>query len=57
MIVGILDKVHIVFDDEYGVAHRDKPVEDLDQFLHVFVVETDRRFVEEIGRPLDMLPV
>ena len=65
-VVGALDDVQIVLDDEHGVARVDKALQNLKELFHIVRVETRGRLVEDIdgaprgalrklGRELDAL--
>src|SRR3989344_5004149 len=48
-VIGALHHVEIVFDDDDRVAASHELLEYLDELLHILIVETDRRLVEEIN--------
>ena len=50
-VVGSADRVLVVLDDDEGVAQIPQSDEGLDEALVVPLVETDRRFVEDVEDP------
>jgi hypothetical protein len=46
-VVGALDDVEVVLDDEHGVALVDEAVEDVQELLDVAEVEAGGRLVED----------
>ena len=47
-VVGRLDRLLVVLDDEHGVAEIAQPVQRADQPLVVALVQADRRLVEHV---------
>src|SRR5205807_3514095 len=47
-VVGRLDHVEVVLDDQHGVAGVDQPVEHAEELLHIVEVQSSRRFVEDV---------
>src|ERR1051325_2782139 len=47
-VIGGLDDVEVVLDDEHGVAGRDQPVEHRQQLAHVVEVQAGGRLVEQV---------
>ena len=54
-VVGTLDDLHIVFDDEDGVAARDERVERLHQALDIMEVKSRGGLIEDKHRGLALL--
>ena len=54
-MVGTLDDLHVMLDDEDGVAPFDEGIEGLEQPLDVMEVQTRRRLVEDEQRGLLLL--
>ena len=49
--IGDLDDIHVVFDDQDGIAVVNQSLQDLDQFMDVSRVQTNRRLIQDIKRP------
>ena len=49
-VVGALDDVEVVLDDDHGVARLDQPVEHLEELLDVGEVQAGGRLVEDVER-------
>ena len=49
-VIGDLDDVEIVLDDEHRVARVHQPLQDLDELVHVRHVQARRRLVEDVER-------
>ena len=50
-VVGCLDQVEVVLDDNHRVAALDKQLQHVDQAVNVRDMQTRRRLVENINRP------
>src|SRR5579884_2645278 len=50
-VVGGLDHVEVVLDDQHGVAHADETLQHFEQLVDVGEVESGRRLVEHVERP------
>ena len=46
----MFDNVHIVFDDQHGIAERHEPIEDIHQLFDIVEVEAGCGFVENVER-------
>ena len=49
-MVGTLDHLKVMFDDDEGVASLDEQVERLKQYAHIMEVQTRGRFIEDKQR-------
>jgi hypothetical protein len=47
-MVGALDYIEIVFNNDDGISHVDKAQEDIQEFLDVGEMKADRRFVQDV---------
>src|SRR6266849_3314358 len=48
--IRILDYIEIMFDHYHGVAGFDKPIQHIQQSLHVGKMEPGRRFIQNVHR-------
>ena len=53
-VVGILDEVEVVLDDNDRIPFLDKLLQDVDELFHIFIVQTDGWLVEQINSLLQM---
>ena len=49
-LVGDLDDVQVVLDDQHRVAGIHQPLQHLDQLVHIGGVQADRRLVQHVQR-------
>ncbi len=49
-VVGRLDHVKVMFDDEHGISLLNQPIENHQQFLDIIEVQTGGRLVQKIQR-------
>ncbi len=47
-MVGALDDIKVVFNDDDGISHINEAHEDVQEFLDIGEVKADRRFVQDI---------
>src|SRR6185436_17988949 len=48
--IRILDDIEIMFDHDHGIAGSDKPIEYVEQPLHVGKMKPGRRFIQDVHR-------
>ena len=47
-VIRTLDEVQVVLDDEYGISFINKCLQNINQFLYVSIMKTDRWFIEKV---------